>query len=326
MTTRSAVARRRVRLGNSDLEVYPLCLGGNVFDWTVDEQGSFAVLDAYVDAGGNFLDTADTYSRWAAGNRGGESETVIGRWLARRGRREDVVLASKVGRNGGLSADNMRARLDASLRRLGTDHLDLYYAHADDPDTPLEETLSTFDAFVREGKIRYPAASRYSAARLQAAMETSTREGLAPFIALQTHYNLVERGGYEDELAAVCATYNLPCLPFYSLASGFLTGKYRPGGALPNDPTRREEIESYLGRRGSAVLAELDALAGKHDVSVAAIALAWLRDQPTVAAPVASATSPEQLTELLNFIDVRLNADERRRLDDASRTAPGPPS
>lgn len=326
MTTRSAVGRHRVRLGNSDLEVYPLCLGGNVFDWTVDEKGSFDVLDAYVDAGGNFLDTADTYSRWAAGNQGGESETVIGRWLARRGRREDVVLASKVGRNGGLSADNMRARLEETLHRLGTDHLDLYYAHADDPETPLEETLSTFDAFVREGKIRYPAASRYSAARLQAAMETSIREGLAPFIALQTHYNLVERGGYEDELAAVCAAHNLPCLPFYSLASGFLTGKYRQGGVPPADPTRREEIEGYLAGRGFAVLVELDALAAEHDVSVAAIALAWLRAQPTVAVPVASATRPEQLRELLGFVDVRLDTDQRRRLDEASRTAPARPS
>ncbi len=308
-------------LGRTDLQVFPLCLGGNVFGWTADEKTSFAVLDAYAAAGGNFIDTADSYSAWAPGNSGGESETIIGRWLCSRGNRDRIVVATKVGRlpaRKGLHAETIRAAAEDSLRRLGTDWIDLYYAHGDDdPSIPLEETLGAFDELVRAGKVRYVAASNYEAPRLAQALATSEREGLVAFSAVQPHYNLMERE-YERELAPLCAEKGLPCLPYFALARGFLTGKYRPGGPPVASP-RAAGVAEYLDARGEAVLAALDEVAAAHGTSQAAVALAWLRAQPTVLAPIASATSAEQLAELLASVELALGAGELERLDAASR-------
>jgi aryl-alcohol dehydrogenase-like predicted oxidoreductase len=311
---------RRSRLGATDLEVSALCLGTNVFGWTADEAASFAVLDAFVDAGGTFVDTADSYNVFAEGLHGGESETIIGRWLARGGRRDAIVLATKVGKQPGflgLAPANVRAALEGSLRRLGTDHVDLYYAHVDDETVPLEETLGVFDALVREGKVRHVAASNHGSERLAEALAVAEREGLRPYVALQTHYNLVDREAYEGPLEEVCAAHGVACVPHWALASGFLTGKYRPGAAAPDTP-RREDAEPYLDGRGVAVLEALDAVAGAHGVSQAAVALAWLRTRPTVIAPVASARSVEQLEALLDMARLDLRDEDVRRLDGAS--------
>jgi aryl-alcohol dehydrogenase-like predicted oxidoreductase len=302
----------------TDLAVHPLCLGANVFGWTADERESFAVLDAYKAAGGNFVDTADGYSQWVAGNRGGESEEIIGRWMAKRGSRDGIVLATKVGSKHdrkGLAAANVRAATEESLRRLQTDRIDLLYTHRDDEVTPPEETLGALDELVREGKVRHIAASNVSPARLEAAMEASAREGLARYVALQPHYNLVERG-YEDGLAEVCRRHDLGCLPYFALAKGFLTGKYRPGGDAV-ESRRAQGAAVYLDERGERVLAALDVAAAAHDVPVAAVSLAWLAAQPTVVAPIASARTPEQLAELMALVDLRLNDDELRALDAA---------
>ncbi|MCO1579597.1 aldo/keto reductase [Crossiella sp. SN42] len=307
------------RIGTSDLDVFPLCLGGNVFGWTADEQQSFAVLDAYAAAGGNFIDTADVYPAWAEGNSGGESETIIGRWLARRGRRDDLVIATKVGQLStakGLSAANIKVAAEDSLRRLGTDHIDLYYAHIDDTEVPLAETLGAFDELVKAGKVRYLAASNYGTDRLAEALETSKRENLASYVALQPHYNLVEREGYEGKLAALVAIEGLSAVPYWGLAKGFLTGKYRPGVEV--DSPRAAGASAYLDERGLRVLAVLDELAAAHHTSVAAVALAWLTAQPTVAAPIASARNLDQLADLLAAATLELAEDEVQRLTEAS--------
>lgn len=307
------------RIGSTDLDVFPLCLGGNVFGWTADERQSFDVLDAYAEAGGNFVDTADAYSAWAPGNSGGESETILGRWMAARGNRDRVVVATKVGKLAGLtglSARTVRAAAEGSLRRLGTDRIDLYYAHADDPATPLEETLGAFDALVREGKVRHVAASNYGAARLAEALAISKARGIARFEALQPHYNLVHRAEYEGALADLCAREGLACFPYYSLASGFLAGKYRPGGAVGS--ARSGAASRYLDERGLRVLAALDAIAAARATRVAAVALAWLLARPTVHAPIASARTRAQLVELLPAATLALTAEDVRRLDDAS--------
>ncbi len=308
------------RLGSTSLDVFPLCLGGNVFGWTADEAQSLAVLDAYAAAGGNFIDTADSYVHWAPGARGGESEEIIGRWLSARGNRDRVVVATKVGRHPqrkGLRAETIRAACEDSLRRLRTDYIDLYYAHGDDdPSLPLEETLGAFDALVREGKVRYVAASNYGADRLARALEVSEREGLTAYVALQPRYNLMERD-YERELLPLCAAKGLACVPYFALAMGFLTGKYRPGGP-PVDSPRAQHAVRYLEGRGRAVLAALDDIAAAHRTSVAAVALAWLRSRPTVVSSIASARSPEQLAELLPFLDLHLSSDELSLLDQAS--------
>jgi aryl-alcohol dehydrogenase-like predicted oxidoreductase len=296
----------------ADLDVFGLCLGGNVFGWTLDEAGSFAVLDAYVAAGGNFIDTADLYG-------GGESETIIGRWMAARANRDGLVIATKVGMRRdapGLTAGNIHRQAEASLQALQTDRIDLYYAHRDDPDVPLEETLGAFDSLVRDGRVRHIGASNYSAPRLEAALEVSAREGLAAYVALQPHYNLVERAGYEGSLQAACQRHGIACVPYYGLARGFLTGKYRPGGPEIDSPRAGGVAERYANERGWAVLGELDRVATAHGVPVAAVALAWLRAQPTVAVPIASATSPAQLSEVV--ASVELDADERERLDAVS--------
>ncbi|MFJ1766138.1 aldo/keto reductase [Amycolatopsis sp. NPDC088138] len=300
------------KLGNTDLDVYGLNLGGNVFGWTADEPQSFAVLDAYTAAGGNFVDTSDLYGG------GGRSEEILGNWLTARGNRDDVVVATKVGMwdgRPGLSAKNIQAAAEDSLRRLRTDHIDLYYAHRDDPDTPLEETLTAFDALVRAGKVRHLGASNYSAERLADALSTSDKNNLARFAVLQPHYNLVERD-YEHDLAPLVAREGLATLPYFALAKGFLTGKYRSKDE-PVDSPRAARASSYLDANGERVLAVLDEVAQAHGVSVATVALAWLRVQPTVAAPIASARTPEQLTDLIASVTLELTGAEVTALSEA---------
>jgi aryl-alcohol dehydrogenase-like predicted oxidoreductase len=308
------------RLGKTDLEIFPLCLGGNVFGWTANQEDSFALLDAYVAAGGNFVDTADSYSAWVPGHVGGESETIIGRWMAARGLRNKMIIATKVGRcpgRLGLAPNNIRTGAEASLKRLGVDRIDLYYAHADDPATPIEASLREFDALVREGKVRYVAASNYPPSRLEEALAISAREGLARYVALQPHYNLVVRDEYEGPLADLCAREDLACLPYFALAKGFLTGKYRPGVAVQS--ARAKGAMEHQDVRGQRVLAALDEVAAAHHISVAAVSLAWLLEQPTVAAPIASARTVVQLNELLSMATLKLTADEVHRLDSASQ-------
>ncbi|HWG07407.1 MAG TPA: aldo/keto reductase [Solirubrobacteraceae bacterium] len=306
-------------MANTDLDVYGLCLGGNVFGWTIDEERSFEVLDAYVGAGGNFIDTADSYGRRGPGGPG-ESERIIGRWMAARGNREQLVIATKVGMAPeleGLSAGNVRNGAEASLERLGVEQIDLYYAHQDDPRTPLEETLTAFGELIEDGLIAHAAASNYSAARLREALELGRREGRARFVALQPHYNLMERE-YERELAPLCEQEGIACLPYFALARGFLSGKYRRGGEQVQSRRAAGVDESYVNDRGFAVLDALDEIAAAHDAPVAAVSLAWLRSQPTVLAPIASATSPEQVAELVASVGLELSAEELGRLDEVS--------
>ncbi|MET9646780.1 aldo/keto reductase [Streptomyces syringium] len=307
------------KIGN--LSVHPLALGGNVFGWTADEAESFAVLDAYAAAGGNFIDTADIYSVWAPGNEGGESETVIGNWFASRGNRADIVLATKVGggqpEKRGLSANAIKSGVEESLRRLRTDYIDLYYTHFDDPSVPVEEFITALDALVKEGKVREIAASNITADRLAEALAFSDESGLAKYAAIQPHYNLVSRDTYEGDLADIAARHGLAAVPYFALASGFLTGKYRPGRTV--DSARAEGAGKHLeSERGRRVLAALDEVATAHDAEVATVALAWLNAQPTVASPLASARTVEQLPALLAVADVTLTEVELKRLTEAS--------
>lgn len=307
------------KLGSTDLDVFPLCLGGNVFGWTADREDSFAVLDAYASAGGNFIDTADVYMQRIPGNSGGESETMIGEWLASRGGRDRMIIATKVGNlkgREGLSAANVQQAAEESLRRLRTDYIDLYYAHSDDPNTPLEETLGAFDELVREGKARYVAASNYTASRLSEALAVSDREDLARYAALQPHYNLLERG-YEGKLSGLIYAEEMSALPYYGLAKGFLTGKYRPGSEEVKSQ-RGERARAYLDSRGEAVLEALDEIAAAHETTVAAVSLAWLAARPTVAAPIASARNTEQLAQILPFVELKLSEEEMQSLDAVS--------
>ncbi|MEU2374311.1 aldo/keto reductase [Streptomyces misionensis] len=307
-------------LGSSDLEVFPLCLGGNVFGWTADEQTSFAVLDAYTAAGGNFVDTADSYSAWVEGHQGGESETVIGKWLKARGNRSDVVIATKVSQHPqypGLSAANIKAAADASLARLGTDYIDLYYTHFDQPDVPVEEIIGALDELVKAGKVRQIAASNISAERLRESLDFSTREGLARYVAVQPHYNLVSRDTYEGPLQDLVAREGLSCVPYFALAAGFLTGKYRPGRKV--DSARANRAADYAEtERGQKVLAALDEIAAAHEAPHATVALAWLAAQPTVTAPIASARTLDQLPALLGVGELKLTDEELKKLTDAS--------
>lgn len=278
------------------------------------------MLDAYRAAGGNFIDTADLYGRHGAGGSG-SSEQIIGRWIASRGNRDELVIATKVGMAEGmkgLSEATIRAGVESSLGRLGIERIDLYYAHRDDPDTPLQETLAAFGALIAEGKIAHAAASNYTAERLSEALAVGDRPGMARYVALQPHYNLMERASYEGPLMDLCAEQGLACLPYFSLARGFLTGKYRPGGPEVDSPRAAGVREKYLDERGLAVLDALDEIAADHGVSVAAVALAWLLAQPTVLAPIASATSPEQLAELLQCVSLQLSEEQLQRLADAS--------
>ncbi|MEU7665785.1 aldo/keto reductase [Streptomyces lincolnensis] len=320
MTAFSASSPLR-KLGTSDLEVFPLSLGGNVFGWTADEAQSFAVLDAYTAAGGNFLDTADSYSAWVDGNSGGESETVIGKWLKARGNRSDVVIATKVSQHPefqGLSAANIKAAADASLSRLGTDHIDLYYTHFDKPEVPVEEIIGALDELVKAGKVRHIAASNISPERLEASLAFSEREGLARYVALQPHYNLVSRDTYEGDLQSLAERSGLAAVPYFSLASGFLTGKYRPGTTVDSARAAGGAGKHLETERGRRVLAALDEVAQAHEAPVATVALAWLAAQPTIAAPIASARTVEQLPALLGVGELTLTDAEVARLTDAS--------
>jgi aryl-alcohol dehydrogenase (NADP+) len=306
---------------NTELDVFPLNLGGNVFGWTADRDDSFAVLDAYAAAGGNFIDTADSYTAFAPGNSGGESETMIGEWLRQRGKRDDVIIATKVGmwdQRPGLGKDNIIAAAEDSLRRLGTDHIDLYYAHRDDENTPQEETLEAFDSLVRNGKVRHIAASNYRADRLRSALAISEREGFARFVALQPHYNLVERQGFEQDLLPVAKEHELAVFPYFALAKGFLTGKYRDGGGGSDDARRAAGARAYLDDRGHRVLTALDDVAAQQNVDPAAVALAWLTAQPTVLAPIASARNLDQFPALLAGARLELTPAQVAALTDAS--------
>ncbi|MFG3060968.1 aldo/keto reductase [Streptomyces sp. NPDC048231] len=308
------------KLGSSGLEVFPLSLGGNVFGWTADVAQSFAVLDAYTAAGGNFVDTADSYSAFAPGNKGGESETIIGKWVKARGNRADVVVATKVSQHPdypGLSGANIKAAADASLRRLDTDYIDLYYTHFDRPEVPVEEIVGALDELVKAGKVRSIGASNISAERLQESLDVSDRENLARYVALQPHYNLVSRDTYEGALQDVASRAGLAAVPYFSLAAGFLTGKYRPGTTV--DSARAGRAGEYLkSERAARVLAALDEIAQARGAEIATVALAWLADRPTVAAPIASARTPEQLPALLAVADLSLTDEESAKLTAAS--------
>ena len=300
----------------TDLDFGPLVLGGNTFGWTSDREETFAVLDAFLEAGGRSVDTADSYSHWVPGNGGGDSETLIGEWLAARpGARDRVVLATKVfshPQRRGLAPDNVRAAVDDSLRRLQTDRIDLYYAHRDDPDVPQEEVVAVFDELVRAGKIREAGASNFSADRLRSAVELARSSGRTAFTVAQDEFNLVSRD-FATELAPTLADLGLVELPYYGLASGFLTGKYRPGVSV--DSQRAGRMGDLLKDPANvALLDTLDDIAAAHGVSVAAVSLAWLRQQPTVAAPIASARVPEQLTSLAESFDLTLTPEDLARL------------
>ena len=302
-----------ITLPKTDLSLYPLCLGGNVFGFSADVKNSESVLDYYFDNGGNFIDTADMYSQWAPGHVGGESETIIGNWMKKRRNRSEMVIATKVAKldtRPGLKSANIIAACDDSLRRLQTDYLDLYYAHHDDPDTPIEETLSTFDALIKSGKVRYIAASNFTAARLQESLDVSKKLGLAAYVACQDQYNLMDRD-YETNLRDTVEKNGLSEIPFYGLARGFLSGKYRPGVTV--ESVRATGVaNSYANERGWAMLEKLDQIAQERNTSVSAIALAWLRQQKTVSAPIASATKLEQIKELMPVVE--LSASELQEL------------
>lgn len=317
-------------LGRTGLRVSPLCLGGNVFGWTADEAASFAVLDAYVEGGGNFIDTAESYSRWVSGHHGGESETILGRWLKRRGSRDGLVIATKVGapmgdapEQKGLSRRRILDAVEGSLRRLQVDAIDLYQAHFDDPDTPLDETLATFDELVKSGKVRHIGASNYTAERLQSALDTADRLELRPYETMQPEYNLLDRDQFEGPLQQLCRDQGLGVLTYFSLASGFLTGKYRPDRPLPSSGRAQKVQDTYMNERGFRVLDALDAVAAEAGATVADVALAWVMAQPGVTSAIASATSPEQVRDLLAATRLRLDESQLRRLTDAGRTTAG---
>ena len=312
-------------LGNTALSVSPLCLGGNVFGWTADEHRSFAVLDAYMEGGGNFIDTADTYSTWLPGHVGGESESILGRWMSARKNRGQVILATKVGsRMGtapdayGLSRRYMLEEVEASLRRLQTEYIDLYLAHRDDTETPLEETLAAFDTLVRQGKVRSIGASNYSAARLREALHISSQHGYARYACLQPPYSLMNRAAYEGELQTVCLEEGLGVMTYSSLASGFLSGKYRQGKALPSSPRAKGIEERYMHEQGFRVLETLDRVAATHSATVSQVALAWIMTQPGITSAIASATSVEQVHKLLGAVEVSLHVDDIQALNRAS--------
>ncbi|SFM39251.1 aldo/keto reductase [Variovorax sp. OV329] len=310
-------------LGRSGLQVSPLCFGGNVFGWTVDEATSFRLLDAWVDAGFNFVDTADVYSRWAPGHTGGESETIIGKWLRQSGKRKRVVLATKVGkpmgeRKVGLSPEYIREAVDASLRRLKVDYIDLYQAHDDDASVPLEDTLGAFGELIKVGKVRAIGASNYSAPRLAQALAVSRREGLPRYECLQPLYNLYDRAVYEAELEPLCEREDVGVISFYALASGFLTGKYRSAADAAKSPRGSGVTEKYLNPRGLRILDALDKAAKQYGCTPGQIAIAWQVARPSITAPIASATSMGQLNELMAAAQLKLDAGTLAALDAAS--------
>ena len=309
-------------LGRSGLSVPPLCFGCNIFGWTVDEKTSFGLLDRLMDEGLTFLDTADVYSRWMAGHVGGESETIIGRWMKARGNRDRVVVATKVGMDMGegrvgLKADYIARAVEDSLRRLQTDRIDLYQSHKDDPDTPQEETLAAYGRLIEAGKVRAVGASNFSAGRLQEALDLAESRGLPRYESLQPEYNLYARDEYEGELEKVCARNGIGVITFFSLAAGFLTGKYRSEADLGKSPRGARSIPKYLNERGLRILAALDEVAAELGSRPAPVALAWLMAKPTVTAPIASATTPDQVSELVAATRLTLSPDQVRRLDEA---------
>ncbi|AMB74343.1 MULTISPECIES: aldo/keto reductase [Pantoea] len=312
------------QLGNSGINVPLLTFGGNVFGWTVDEKTSFSLLDALVEKGLFFIDTADVYSRWAPGNQGGESETIIGKWLKNSGKRDKIVLATKVGiemspEKKGLKPAYIRQAVEDSLRRLQTDVIDLYQAHRDDESTPLADTLGTFDALVKEGKVRALGASNYSAQRLQAALDISKQQGLARYETLQPEYNLYDREGYESELEQVARDNHLGVINYYALASGFLSGKYKK----PQDAAKSQRgqgiVDKYLNERGLRIVEALEDVAASHDASATQVALAWLIARPGITAPIVSATSLQQLDELVKATELALSKQEIEELSRASK-------
>jgi aryl-alcohol dehydrogenase-like predicted oxidoreductase len=312
------------QLGRSGLEVSPICLGGNVFGWTVDESMSFRLLDAWVDAGMNFVDTADVYSRWAPGHAGGESETILGKWFRQSGKRNRVVLATKVGKpmgdnDKGLSKAYIRRAVEASLRRLKTEVIDLYQSHDDDTETPLEETLAAYAELIKEGKVRAIGASNYTGPRLALALETSRRLGVPRYESLQPLYNLLEREPYESELEPVCREHGVGVINFYALASGFLTGKYRSAADLGKS-VRGSGAGKYLNERGLAVLGALDAVSATVGATPAQVALAWQIARPGITAPIASATNPAQLAGLVDAAALTLDTPSIELIDRVSRT------
>jgi aryl-alcohol dehydrogenase-like predicted oxidoreductase len=316
---------RTVKLGNTGLNVPPVVLGGNVFGWTVSEQDAFRLLDAAFDAGLTFIDTADVYSRWVPGNQGGESETILGKWLARSNKRDSILLATKVGTDmgggrQGLAPGYIAREVEDSLRRLGTDRIDLYQSHIDDAKTPLAETLGAYQRLIEQGKVRFIGASNYTGPRLREAMETSRRNNLPAYQTLQPHYNLLEREPYEADLAPVVATYGLSVIPYYALASGFLTGKYRSASDLKDRP-RAQTLQKYMNDRGLAVLRALDEVAAEYRSTPARVALAWLMARPGITAPIASVTKPEQLVDLVEAAKLELAPSAVERLSAASAPA-----
>jgi aryl-alcohol dehydrogenase-like predicted oxidoreductase len=310
------------KLGNSGLEVAPLAFGGNVFGWTVDEPTAFALLDAFVAAGFNLIDTADVYSRWVQGHSGGESETMIGKWLQRSGKRARVVITTKVGKEmgpnrTGLSKTYIRQAVEDSLRRLQTDYIDLYQSHADDPETPLEETLEAYDQLIRQGKVRAIGASNYSAQRLAQSLEVSEQTGYPRYQSLQPLYNLYDRVDYEKDLEPLCREKRLGVISYFSLASGFLTGKYRSEGDL-SKRARADFVKKYLNKRGFRILEALDRVAQQYHLTPAKVALAWLISRASITAPIASATSLDQLNELIEATRIKLDPSAIDLLNQAS--------
>jgi aryl-alcohol dehydrogenase-like predicted oxidoreductase len=316
---------QRVKLGKSELHVPVICLGGNVFGWTVSEADSFRQLDAALEAGLNFIDTADVYSRWAPGHQGGESEAILGKWMATGNKRSNVILATKLGIDmgdgkKGLKAAYIHQAVEDSLRRLQTDYIDLYQAHKDDEETPLEETLSAFDKLVQQGKVLHIGASNYSGARLAKALQTSKDNGLVSYISLQPHYNLVEREQFESELLPVVQEHGLGVIPYYSLAAGFLTGKYRTKEDAEGK-VRAVTVKKYLNDWGFQVVKVLDEVAKEHHSTPARVALAWLMVQPGVTAPIASATSDKHLTDLIEAAKLKLDHISIQKLTEVSTPA-----
>ncbi|MBA8840135.1 aldo/keto reductase [Ochrobactrum sp. RH2CCR150] len=310
------------KLGRTELKVSPLCFGGNVFGWTVDEATSFSLLDRFVDAGLNFIDTADVYSAWANGNVGGESETIIGNWLKSRGLRDKVVIATKVGSEmgpdeKGLSPAYIRKAVDASLKRLQTDYIDLYQSHWDDPETPFEDTLGTYKELIDAGKVRAIGASNLTPERLTEALDVAKKHNLPRYETLQPLYNLYDRSGFEDGLEAICRDNEIGVIPYYALAAGFLTGKYRSADDL-GQSARGKSVEKYLTDRGSRIIAALDEVARNVDATQAQVAIAWLIAHPSITAPIASATRLTQLGELITAAELKLRDSDIALLNKAS--------
>jgi len=310
------------KLGSSDLLVSPIAFGGNVFGWTIDESESFKILDAFVDSGFNFIDTADSYSKWAPGNHGGESEIIISKWLRKSGKRKDVIIATKFGVDlgdgkRGLSSAYMKKAVEASLKRLGTDYIDLYQSHIDEPETPVEETMTSFSELIKEGKVRYIGASNFSAQRLMSSNDFARSNNMPPYVCLQPLYNLYDREPFETEYSKLIKEESLGVIPYYSLASGFLTGKYRSEQDLIKS-ARGESVRKYLTLRGYKILSAMDDIAREQNAALSQIALAWLLSRQLVTAPIASATNLGQLAEILKATSISLTPDQLEKLDNAS--------